>query len=133
MLAPECRAGTTTTQDTGVDVGRRLSEHLDLVHPVGHQTAVGDIQPEWIDRRQAMTGGERDDEVAVPHACRIWAWKRVVRYVRETDDRTSMSAAVDAASHTAFQPERPEALALRGRHVDTAKYKIKPHVIAIED
>ena len=49
-------------QDT-MNVGPGLSEQIDRAEPIGEQPATPGEQREWVNGRQAVTRGERDDEV----------------------------------------------------------------------
>jgi hypothetical protein len=48
-----------------IDVICRLSKQIDLVNPVAHEATGRDPETGRIDRRQAVLGRERDDEIAM--------------------------------------------------------------------
>jgi hypothetical protein len=57
-------AGIFTFQDA-VDIQRRSPVLVQIFNPIGRQAAARGKRPQWIDRRQAVPGRERHDQLAM--------------------------------------------------------------------
>ena len=74
---------------------------FDLVDPVGHETAGRDEIPERVDRRQAMAGRERDDEIAMQDGGVIRRQEQtaVRRARKRLDGALDVGGGLDGAGH----------------------------------
>jgi hypothetical protein len=53
------------TLENAIDVAGRTAELIDQIRPIGDQTAVGDRDPPWVNRRQPVACSERYDRCAM--------------------------------------------------------------------
>src|SRR6516164_8811755 len=55
-----------------VDIGGSQPKQVVLIGPIGHEAAGYDKGLERVDRRQAVPGYERDDEIAMRNSGGVW-------------------------------------------------------------
>ena len=106
--------GLGAAQDA-VDIGRRLPKHVDVVGAVGHETTIRDKSTERVDRRQAVPGRERDNEIAMQEGGGIRRQDQAaIRLARKRlDGALDVGGCLDAAGHKLERERRRHGLTRR--------------------